>query len=154
MQFGIKVPIFNLVYQLLMCNVSSCSCTLRLNNNNKKDPLGHICTLQWDCPLKSKFMINDIQLTDVMYFQLLICPSSHVCLVLPSDSRGCNRFCTICHLLPSDSPGIPPSDNTHQLFRGFSFVATNLDQDQSIAEIQQNSTVNPIVQVSMLEGED
>uniref|UniRef100_A0A8C7LWM5 Ribosomal protein S6 kinase n=1 Tax=Oncorhynchus kisutch TaxID=8019 RepID=A0A8C7LWM5_ONCKI len=41
---------------------------------------------------------------------------------------------------PTDSPGIPPSDNTHQLFRGFSFVATNLDQDQSIAEIQQNST--------------
>uniref|UniRef100_A0A8C7LKV4 Ribosomal protein S6 kinase n=1 Tax=Oncorhynchus kisutch TaxID=8019 RepID=A0A8C7LKV4_ONCKI len=33
---------------------------------------------------------------------------------------------------PTDSPGIPPSDNTHQLFRGFSFVATNLDQDQSI----------------------
>uniref|UniRef100_A0A8C7NCT2 Ribosomal protein S6 kinase n=1 Tax=Oncorhynchus kisutch TaxID=8019 RepID=A0A8C7NCT2_ONCKI len=32
---------------------------------------------------------------------------------------------------PTDSPGIPPSDNTHQLFRGFSFV---------------NSTVNPIVQ--------
>uniref|UniRef100_A0A8C8M723 Ribosomal protein S6 kinase n=1 Tax=Oncorhynchus tshawytscha TaxID=74940 RepID=A0A8C8M723_ONCTS len=49
---------------------------------------------------------------------------------------------------PTDSPGIPPSDNTHQLFRGFSFVATNLDQDQSIAEIQQNSTVNPIVQVN------
>uniref|UniRef100_A0A8C8HDS3 non-specific serine/threonine protein kinase n=1 Tax=Oncorhynchus tshawytscha TaxID=74940 RepID=A0A8C8HDS3_ONCTS len=30
---------------------------------------------------------------------------------------------------PTDSPGIPPSANTHQLFRGFSFVATNLDQD-------------------------
>ncbi|XP_030233598.1 ribosomal protein S6 kinase alpha-2 isoform X3 [Gadus morhua] len=25
---------------------------------------------------------------------------------------------------PTDSPGIPPSANTHQLFRGFSFVAT------------------------------
>uniref|UniRef100_A0A8C8HUG0 Ribosomal protein S6 kinase n=1 Tax=Oncorhynchus tshawytscha TaxID=74940 RepID=A0A8C8HUG0_ONCTS len=33
---------------------------------------------------------------------------------------------------PTDSPGIPPSDNTHQLFRGFSFVATNLDQDQTL----------------------
>uniref|UniRef100_A0A4W5R9S3 non-specific serine/threonine protein kinase n=1 Tax=Hucho hucho TaxID=62062 RepID=A0A4W5R9S3_9TELE len=33
---------------------------------------------------------------------------------------------------PTDSPGIPPSANTHQLFRGFSFVATNLDQEQSI----------------------
>uniref|UniRef100_A0A8C8HIU8 Ribosomal protein S6 kinase n=1 Tax=Oncorhynchus tshawytscha TaxID=74940 RepID=A0A8C8HIU8_ONCTS len=31
---------------------------------------------------------------------------------------------------PTDSPGIPPSANTHQLFRGFSFVATNLDQEQ------------------------
>uniref|UniRef100_A0A4W5R9N3 Ribosomal protein S6 kinase n=1 Tax=Hucho hucho TaxID=62062 RepID=A0A4W5R9N3_9TELE len=30
---------------------------------------------------------------------------------------------------PTDSPGIPPSANTHQLFRGFSFVATNLDQE-------------------------
>uniref|UniRef100_A0A4W3H1V3 Ribosomal protein S6 kinase n=1 Tax=Callorhinchus milii TaxID=7868 RepID=A0A4W3H1V3_CALMI len=27
---------------------------------------------------------------------------------------------------PTDSPGLPPSANTHQLFRGFSFVATNL----------------------------
>uniref|UniRef100_A0A8C7NC68 Ribosomal protein S6 kinase n=1 Tax=Oncorhynchus kisutch TaxID=8019 RepID=A0A8C7NC68_ONCKI len=34
---------------------------------------------------------------------------------------------------PTDSPGIPPSDNTHQLFRGFSFVATNLDQDQPLS---------------------
>ncbi|KAM9559807.1 ribosomal protein S6 kinase alpha-2-like isoform 1-T1 [Salvelinus alpinus] len=47
---------------------------------------------------------------------------------------------------PTDSPGIPPSANTHQLFRGFSFVATNLDQEQSIAEIRQSSTVNTIVQ--------
>uniref|UniRef100_A0A8C7J882 non-specific serine/threonine protein kinase n=1 Tax=Oncorhynchus kisutch TaxID=8019 RepID=A0A8C7J882_ONCKI len=31
---------------------------------------------------------------------------------------------------PTDSPGIPPSANTHQLFRGFSFVATNLDQEE------------------------
>ncbi|XP_038846525.1 ribosomal protein S6 kinase alpha-2-like isoform X2 [Salvelinus namaycush] len=45
---------------------------------------------------------------------------------------------------PTDSPGIPPSANTHQLFRGFSFVATNLDQEQSIAEIRQSSTVNTI----------
>uniref|UniRef100_A0A3P8YTG2 non-specific serine/threonine protein kinase n=1 Tax=Esox lucius TaxID=8010 RepID=A0A3P8YTG2_ESOLU len=47
---------------------------------------------------------------------------------------------------PTDSPGIPPSANTHQLFRGFSFVATNLDQEKAIAETRQNSTVNPIVQ--------
>uniref|UniRef100_A0A8C2D7B6 Ribosomal protein S6 kinase n=1 Tax=Cyprinus carpio TaxID=7962 RepID=A0A8C2D7B6_CYPCA len=28
---------------------------------------------------------------------------------------------------PTDSPGVPPSANAHQLFRGFSFVASNLD---------------------------
>uniref|UniRef100_A0AAY4EJI9 Ribosomal protein S6 kinase n=1 Tax=Denticeps clupeoides TaxID=299321 RepID=A0AAY4EJI9_9TELE len=46
---------------------------------------------------------------------------------------------------PTDSPGVPPSANAHQLFRGFSFVATNLDQEQVVAETRQNS-VNPIVQ--------
>uniref|UniRef100_A0A672ZQ56 non-specific serine/threonine protein kinase n=1 Tax=Sphaeramia orbicularis TaxID=375764 RepID=A0A672ZQ56_9TELE len=34
---------------------------------------------------------------------------------------------------PTDSPGIPPSANTHQLFRGFSFVATNQSQEPSVA---------------------
>lgn len=33
---------------------------------------------------------------------------------------------------PTDSPGIPPSANTHQLFRGFSFVATNQSQEASV----------------------
>ncbi|KAJ0002178.1 hypothetical protein NQD34_001974 [Periophthalmus magnuspinnatus] len=33
---------------------------------------------------------------------------------------------------PTDSPGIPPSANTHQLFRGFSFVATNQTQEASV----------------------
>uniref|UniRef100_A0A3Q3JJ58 non-specific serine/threonine protein kinase n=1 Tax=Monopterus albus TaxID=43700 RepID=A0A3Q3JJ58_MONAL len=33
---------------------------------------------------------------------------------------------------PTDSPGIPPSANTHQLFRGFSFVATNQNQEPSV----------------------
>uniref|UniRef100_A0AAY4EMC1 Ribosomal protein S6 kinase n=1 Tax=Denticeps clupeoides TaxID=299321 RepID=A0AAY4EMC1_9TELE len=47
---------------------------------------------------------------------------------------------------PTDSPGVPPSANAHQLFRGFSFVATNLDQEQVVAETRQNS-VNPIVQL-------
>ena len=45
-----------------------------------------------------------------------------------------------------DSPGIPPSANTHQLFRGFSFVATSLGQEQSFAGFCPN-TDNPIVQV-------
>ncbi|XP_062376181.1 ribosomal protein S6 kinase alpha-2 [Sardina pilchardus] len=46
---------------------------------------------------------------------------------------------------PTDSPGVPPSANAHQLFRGFSFIATNLSEEQSIAETRQ-TVVNPIVQ--------
>ncbi|XP_057198433.1 ribosomal protein S6 kinase alpha-2 isoform X2 [Triplophysa rosa] len=47
---------------------------------------------------------------------------------------------------PTDSPGVPPSANAHQLFRGFSFVASNLDQEQPLTETKPNS-VNPIVQL-------
>uniref|UniRef100_A0A8D2ZNX2 Ribosomal protein S6 kinase n=1 Tax=Scophthalmus maximus TaxID=52904 RepID=A0A8D2ZNX2_SCOMX len=36
---------------------------------------------------------------------------------------------------PTDSPGLPPSANTHQLFRGFSFVATNQNQEPSVAPV-------------------
>ncbi|XP_026878787.2 ribosomal protein S6 kinase alpha-2 isoform X1 [Electrophorus electricus] len=51
----------------------------------------------------------------------------------------------MCMCLPSDSPGVPPSANAHQLFRGFSFVASNLGQEQSITETRQNA-IKPIVQ--------
>uniref|UniRef100_A0A8C2D8Q4 Ribosomal protein S6 kinase n=1 Tax=Cyprinus carpio TaxID=7962 RepID=A0A8C2D8Q4_CYPCA len=34
---------------------------------------------------------------------------------------------------PTDSPGVPPSANAHQLFRGFSFVASNLGQEHCTA---------------------
>ncbi|KAK2920295.1 hypothetical protein Q8A73_002499 [Channa argus] len=51
---------------------------------------------------------------------------------------------------PTDSPGIPPSANTHQLFRGFSFVATNQNQEPSVATVapsrQEVNEINPIVQ--------
>ncbi|KAM6977955.1 ribosomal protein S6 kinase alpha-2-like [Aplochiton taeniatus] len=40
---------------------------------------------------------------------------------------------------PTDSPGLPPSVNSHQLFRGFSFVATNENEERSVAEIQQSA---------------
>eukprot|EP00066_Takifugu_rubripes_P010958 XP_003979241.1 PREDICTED: ribosomal protein S6 kinase alpha-2-like [Takifugu rubripes] len=36
---------------------------------------------------------------------------------------------------PTDSPGIPPSANTHQLFRGFSFVATNQIPETTVATV-------------------
>ncbi|KAE8601924.1 hypothetical protein XENTR_v10013835 [Xenopus tropicalis] len=44
---------------------------------------------------------------------------------------------------PTDSPGIPPSANTHNLFRGFSYVAPNLDYNPHDSY---NSSVHPIVQ--------
>ncbi|XP_071997376.1 ribosomal protein S6 kinase alpha-2 [Engystomops pustulosus] len=44
---------------------------------------------------------------------------------------------------PTDSPGIPPSANTHNLFRGFSYVATSLEYTQPD---DHNTSVNPIVQ--------
>ncbi|XP_029900813.1 ribosomal protein S6 kinase alpha-2 [Myripristis murdjan] len=51
---------------------------------------------------------------------------------------------------PTDSPGIPPSANTHQLFRGFSFVATNQSQEPSVAPVtssrQEVNSHNPITQ--------
>lgn len=55
------------------------------------------------------------------------------------------------HFLPSptDSPGVPPSANAHHLFRGFSFVASNLVQEPAQQEVHK-ITVHPIVQVLML----
>lgn len=45
----------------------------------------------------------------------------------------------------SDSPGIPPSANAHQLFRGFSFVAITSDDE---SQAMQTVGVHSIVQVS------
>lgn len=50
---------------------------------------------------------------------------------------------------PTDSPGIPPSANTHQLFRGFSFVATNQTQETNasvVAPSRNEVNVNPVTQ--------
>ncbi|XP_061882331.1 ribosomal protein S6 kinase alpha-2 isoform X1 [Entelurus aequoreus] len=50
---------------------------------------------------------------------------------------------------PTDSPGLPPSANTHQLFRGFSFVATNQNQEHSktvLPSRQEGNTIIPIAQ--------
>ncbi|XP_041643370.1 ribosomal protein S6 kinase alpha-2-like [Cheilinus undulatus] len=51
---------------------------------------------------------------------------------------------------PTDSPGIPPSANTHQLFRGFSFVAQNQHPESSVATVATNrqelNNINPIAQ--------
>ncbi|KAG8123647.1 hypothetical protein E2320_019079 [Naja naja] len=46
---------------------------------------------------------------------------------------------------PTDSPGVPPSANAHHLFRGFSFVASNLGQEP-VQQEPHKVTVHPIVQ--------
>ncbi|XP_039199483.1 ribosomal protein S6 kinase alpha-2 isoform X2 [Crotalus tigris] len=46
---------------------------------------------------------------------------------------------------PTDSPGVPPSANAHHLFRGFSFVASNLGQEP-VQQEPHKATVHPIVQ--------
>ncbi|XP_010144051.1 PREDICTED: ribosomal protein S6 kinase alpha-2 [Buceros rhinoceros silvestris] len=46
---------------------------------------------------------------------------------------------------PTDSPGVPPSANAHNLFRGFSFIASNLVQEPAQQDVHK-ITVHPIVQ--------
>ncbi|XP_057215544.1 ribosomal protein S6 kinase alpha-1 isoform X1 [Triplophysa rosa] len=46
---------------------------------------------------------------------------------------------------PRDSPGVPPSANAHQLFRGFSFVATGTEEE-SQPPIQSNINMSSILQ--------
>lgn len=46
--------------------------------------------------------------------------------------------------MPLDSPGVPPSANAHQLFKGFSFVATTTVEDHKISPL---TNILPIVQV-------
>ncbi|NXE87505.1 KS6A2 kinase, partial [Menura novaehollandiae] len=46
---------------------------------------------------------------------------------------------------PTDSPGVPPSANAHHLFRGFSFVASNLVQEPAQQDVHK-IIVHPIVQ--------
>ncbi|XP_007484948.1 ribosomal protein S6 kinase alpha-2 isoform X3 [Monodelphis domestica] len=46
---------------------------------------------------------------------------------------------------PTDSPGVPPSANAHNLFRGFSFVASSLVQEPAQQDLHK-VTVHPIVQ--------
>ncbi|KAJ8368920.1 hypothetical protein SKAU_G00089480 [Synaphobranchus kaupii] len=46
---------------------------------------------------------------------------------------------------PKDSPGVPPSAGAHQLFRGFSFVATAMLEEEGMEEVVQ-PTPHPVVQ--------
>lgn len=50
----------------------------------------------------------------------------------------------VCFLV--DSPGVPPSANANQLFRGFSFVAISSEEE---SQPLQSNSVSSIVQVCM-----
>ena len=52
-------------------------------------------------------------------------------------------FCS----LVTDSPGVPPSAGAHQLFRGFSFVASAMLEEEGSEEATQPKP-HPVVQVS------
>ncbi|XP_041068450.1 ribosomal protein S6 kinase alpha-1-like isoform X3 [Carcharodon carcharias] len=46
---------------------------------------------------------------------------------------------------PKDSPGVPPSASAHKLFRGFSFVATGLEEEELKAE-HSKLVIHPVLQ--------
>ncbi|XP_059504474.1 ribosomal protein S6 kinase alpha-2 [Stegostoma tigrinum] len=72
------------------------------------------------------------------------CEPPNVQLLTPCDERilaflgedRCRYAETSISQQPN-SPGVPPSANTHQLFRGFSFVATNLGQEHTQSDSRQ-----------------
>lgn len=62
-------------------------------------------------------------------------------------SRGAIITGVLLRLLRlSDSPGVPPSAGAHQLFRGFSFIASSL-LDEEGSEEPVKPLPHPVVQV-------
>ncbi|XP_042336421.1 ribosomal protein S6 kinase alpha-6 isoform X2 [Sceloporus undulatus] len=64
----------------------------------------------------------------------------------PASGRPEDTFCfdpEFTAKTPKDSPGVPPSANAHQLFKGFSFVATTAIEDHKISPF---NNILPIVQ--------
>uniref|UniRef100_A0AAV2JLA1 Protein kinase domain-containing protein n=1 Tax=Knipowitschia caucasica TaxID=637954 RepID=A0AAV2JLA1_KNICA len=60
-----------------------------------------------------------------------------------SMSSGVSGPCALS--MSTDSPGVPPSAGAHQLFRGFSFVASSLLDEEGFAE-PVKPTPHPVVQ--------
>lgn len=64
----------------------------------------------------------------------------------PASGKPEDTFCfdpEFTAKTPKDSPGVPPSANAHQLFKGFSFVATTAVEDHKISPL---TNILPIVQ--------
>ncbi|KAM8998043.1 ribosomal protein S6 kinase alpha-6 isoform 6-T6 [Ara ararauna] len=65
----------------------------------------------------------------------------------PASGKPEDTFCfdpEFTAKTPKDSPGVPPSANAHQLFKGFSFVATTTVEDHKISPL---TNILPIVQI-------
>ncbi|XP_030353036.1 ribosomal protein S6 kinase alpha-6 isoform X6 [Strigops habroptila] len=65
----------------------------------------------------------------------------------PASGKPEDTFCfdpEFTAKTPKDSPGVPPSANAHQLFKGFSFVATTTVEDHKISPL---ANILPIVQI-------
>ncbi|XP_036082736.1 ribosomal protein S6 kinase alpha-6 isoform X2 [Rousettus aegyptiacus] len=68
----------------------------------------------------------------------------------PASGKPDDTFCfdpEFTAKTPKDSPGLPASANTHQLFKGFSFVATSIAEEYKITPIT-GSNVLPIIQIN------
>ncbi|XP_029462420.1 ribosomal protein S6 kinase alpha-6 isoform X2 [Rhinatrema bivittatum] len=65
----------------------------------------------------------------------------------PASGKPEDTFCfdpEFTAKTPKDSPGVPPSANAHQLFKGFSFVATTTIEEHKISSL---NSVLPVVQL-------
>uniref|UniRef100_A0A8D0QB76 Ribosomal protein S6 kinase A6 n=1 Tax=Sus scrofa TaxID=9823 RepID=A0A8D0QB76_PIG len=68
----------------------------------------------------------------------------------PASGKPDDTFCfdpEFTAKTPKDSPGLPASANAHQLFKGFSFVATSIAEEYKITPIT-STNVLPIVQIN------
>ncbi|CAO2623243.1 Ribosomal protein S6 kinase alpha-6 [Lemmus lemmus] len=68
----------------------------------------------------------------------------------PASGKPDDTFCfdpEFTAKTPKDSPGLPASANAHQLFKGFSFVATSIAEEYKITPVT-SANVLPVVQMN------
>ncbi|XP_004714186.2 ribosomal protein S6 kinase alpha-6 [Echinops telfairi] len=68
----------------------------------------------------------------------------------PASGKPDDTFCfdpEFTAKTPKDSPGLPASANAHQLFKGFSFVATSIAEEYKITPITSENAL-PVVQIN------
>ncbi|XP_059241129.1 ribosomal protein S6 kinase alpha-6 isoform X2 [Mustela nigripes] len=68
----------------------------------------------------------------------------------PASGKPDDTFCfdpEFTAKTPKDSPGLPASANAHQLFKGFSFVATSIAEEYKVTPVT-SANVLPVVQIN------